>query len=80
MGCKLVTATVNGSPYFTSFIYCSGPFGSSVFRSKHQCIRVWYKLHGEAGYFHTFRVPNVRAFNNTVIEIKSEDEEKGRVG
>lgn len=55
----------------------SGPTGNSVFRSKQQCIRLWYKYHGDPGYFHTFRIPNVRAFNNTVIEIKSEEEAKG---
>lgn len=54
-----------------------GPISQSIFRSKQQCLRMWYKYHGEAGYFHTFRVPNVRAFNNTVVEIKGEEEAMG---
>ena len=42
-------------------------------------MRLWYKYYEEAGYFHTFRVPNVRAFNNAIIEIKSIEEETGKI-
>jgi len=55
----------------------TGPVVTSMFRTKPQCIRLWYRYHDQAGYFHTFRVPNVRAFNNTIIEIKNDDEVKG---
>ena len=50
-----------------------------MFKGKFQCMRLWYKYYEEAGYFHTFRVPNVRAFNNAIIEIKSIEEETGKI-
>ncbi|XP_067937896.1 phosphatidylinositide phosphatase SAC2-like [Watersipora subatra] len=52
-----------------------GPYSTSVFKTKFLCMRLWYKYYGDPGYFHTLRVPNVRAFNNTIIEINSPDEQ-----
>ena len=63
----------------TVVVLFPGPEASSVFKSKFLCIRFWYKYHEEAGYFHTFKVPKVRAFNNSIIEIKNIEDEKGRV-
>lgn len=62
---------------FVSDFPLAGPESTSMFKSRFLCIRFWYKYHEEAGYFHTFKVPKVRAFNNSIIEIKTTEDEKG---
>jgi hypothetical protein len=43
------------------------------------CIRLNYKLLGEAGYYHMFRSTNLRFFNNMAIVIRNEEEIVGKL-
>lgn len=38
------------------------------------CIRLNYAVQGVDGYFHMFRSPNIRFFNNVAVVIKKDDE------
>jgi hypothetical protein len=40
----------------------------------HLCIRLNYAVQGVDGYFHMFRSPNIRFFNNVAVVIKRDDE------
>lgn len=40
----------------------------------HLCIRLNYAMDGVDGYFHMFRSPNIRFFNNVAVVIKKNDE------
>lgn len=40
----------------------------------HLCIRINYTVQGVDGYFHMFRSPNIRFFNNTAVVIKKSEE------
>lgn len=40
----------------------------------HLCIRINYMVDGVDGYFHMFRSPNIRFFNNTAVVIKKNEE------
>lgn len=40
----------------------------------HLCIRLNYAVDGVDGYFHMFRSPNIRFFNNVAVVIKKNDE------
>lgn len=40
----------------------------------HLCIRINYKVDNVDGYFHMFRSPNIRFFNNTAVAIKKNEE------
>lgn len=40
----------------------------------HLCIRINYKVDNVDGYFHMFRSPNIRFFNNTAVVIKKNEE------
>lgn len=40
----------------------------------HLCIRLNYSMDGVDGYFHMFRSPNIRFFNNVAVVIKKNDE------
>lgn len=41
------------------------------------CIRFSYTVDGVDGYFHMFRSPNIRFFNNVAIVIKTPEEIAG---
>lgn len=41
------------------------------------CVRINYAVTGVDGYFHMFRSPNIRFFNNVAIVIKSQEEVSG---
>lgn len=41
------------------------------------CLRLNYTMNGEEGYFHMFRSPNIRFFNNVAVVIKTKDEISG---
>ncbi|KAG4080134.1 hypothetical protein HA402_008205 [Bradysia odoriphaga] len=50
---------------------------SKMFQSgtiSHLCIRLNYAVDGADGYFHMFRSPNIRFFNNVAIVINTQDE------
>ncbi|XP_052831807.1 phosphatidylinositide phosphatase SAC2 [Octopus bimaculoides] len=47
-----------------------------LFKSKHVCMRIHYNGLTEEGFFHTFRVPSTRLFNNVVVSVKNEDDAK----
>lgn len=38
------------------------------------CVRINYAVHGVDGYFHMFRSPNIRFFNNVAVVIKKNEE------
>lgn len=40
----------------------------------HLCIRLNYTVNGVDGYFHMFRSPNIRFFNNVAVVIKKNEE------
>jgi phosphatidylinositol 4-phosphatase len=40
----------------------------------HLCIRINYMIDNVDGYFHMFRSPNIRFFNNTAVVIKKSEE------
>lgn len=40
----------------------------------HQCLRLNYMIDGVDGYFHMFRSPNIRFFNNVAVVIKTREE------
>lgn len=42
------------------------------------CLRLNYIAEGSDGYFHMFRSPNIRFFNNVAVIIKTKDEVMGR--
>ena len=41
------------------------------------CLRLHYRHLAQNGFFHTFRVPNMRLFNNIMVAVSSQDEAKG---
>ena len=69
------------STYFFILLYIlylfSGP-SPSLFKSKHICLRMFYNVHGDLSYFHTFRTTGTRLFNNMVIHIKNDEEARGK--
>lgn len=46
--------------------------------TSHLCIRLNYAVDGADGYFHMFRSPNIRFFNNVAVVINTQDEVMGR--
>lgn len=42
------------------------------------CLRINYAVDGVDGYFHMFRSPNIRFFNNVALVIKTPDEILGK--
>ncbi|XP_067118667.1 phosphatidylinositide phosphatase SAC2 isoform X3 [Centruroides vittatus] len=46
----------------------------SLFKSKHNCLRLHYLVNSQSGYFHMFRSTNTRFFNNMAVPIRSEEE------
>lgn len=40
----------------------------------HLCVRLNYEMDGVDGYFHMFRSPNIRFFNNVAVVIKKNEE------
>lgn len=46
--------------------------------SSNLCIRINYSVTGVDGYFHMFRSPNIRFFNNVAIVIKLQEEISGK--
>ncbi|KAJ8316914.1 hypothetical protein KUTeg_004818 [Tegillarca granosa] len=46
----------------------------AIFKSKFVCLRLHYRHYAEEGFFHTFRNPSTRLFNNIVIAIKNMEE------
>lgn len=45
-------------------------------RSKFHVIRLNYHVDGAEGFFHMFRSPNIRFFNNVAVVIKTEEEKR----
>lgn len=43
----------------------------SIFKSKFVCLRLHYQHYAEDGFFHTFRIPRTRLFNNMIIAVKN---------
>ncbi|XP_078311930.1 phosphatidylinositide phosphatase SAC2-like isoform X2 [Crassostrea virginica] len=43
----------------------------SIFKSKFVCLRLYYQHYAEDGFFHTFRIPRTRLFNNMIIAVKN---------
>ncbi|KAJ6640021.1 Phosphatidylinositide phosphatase SAC2 [Pseudolycoriella hygida] len=55
---------------------------SKMFQSgtiTHLCIRLNYAVDGVDGYFHMFRSPNIRFFNNVAVVINTQDEVMGEL-
>lgn len=48
----------------------------SIFKSKYTCMRIHYHHFADEGFFHTFRAPSTRLFNNVVVLVKNEEEAK----
>lgn len=46
--------------------------------TSHLCIRLNYAVDGVDGYFHMFRSPNIRFFNNVAVVISTQDEVMGK--
>ncbi|XP_067657111.1 phosphatidylinositide phosphatase SAC2-like isoform X2 [Haliotis asinina] len=46
----------------------------SVFKSRFVCMRIHYRHFAEEGFFHTFRTPSTRLFNNVVVPVKDKEE------
>ncbi|XP_071090105.1 LOW QUALITY PROTEIN: phosphatidylinositide phosphatase SAC2-like [Haliotis cracherodii] len=46
----------------------------SVFKSRFVCMRIHYRHFAEEGFFHTFRAPSTRLFNNVVVPVKDKEE------
>jgi hypothetical protein len=42
---------------------------------RYDLLRIYYKINGEPGFFHSFKSSSYRFFNNLVITIRSPDEE-----
>lgn len=49
----------------------------SLFKSKSIVMRLHYRHYADEGFFHTFKAPGTRLFNNLVIPVKTADEAKG---
>ena len=41
-------------------------------------MRIHYHHFADEGFFHTFRAPSTRLFNNVVVLVKNEEEAKGK--
>ena len=53
---------------------------SKMFQStttSHPCLRFNYTINDTDGYFHMFRSPNIRFFNNVAVVIKTQEEIHG---
>lgn len=48
----------------------------SIFKSKYTCMRIHYHHFAEEGFFHTFRAPSTRLFNNVIVLVRNEEEAK----
>ncbi|VDH96929.1 Hypothetical predicted protein [Mytilus galloprovincialis] len=48
----------------------------AIFKSKFVCLRLYYHHYTDEGFFHTFRTPSTRLFNNIVIAVKNKEEAK----
>lgn len=48
----------------------------SIFKSKFVCMRLHYTNFAEDGFFHTFRTPRTRLFNNMVIAVRNLEESR----
>ncbi|OWF42909.1 Phosphatidylinositide phosphatase SAC2 [Mizuhopecten yessoensis] len=48
----------------------------SLFKSKFVCMRLHYTNFAEDGFFHTFRTPRTRLFNNMVIAVRNQEESR----
>ncbi|XP_056004928.1 phosphatidylinositide phosphatase SAC2-like isoform X2 [Ostrea edulis] len=48
----------------------------SIFKSKFVCLRLHYQHYTEDGFFHTFRIPRTRLFNNMIIAVKNTEDAK----
>ncbi|XP_062599038.1 phosphatidylinositide phosphatase SAC2-like [Saccostrea cucullata] len=46
----------------------------SIFKSKFVCLRIHYQHYAEEGFFHTFRIPRTRLFNNMIIVVKNTED------
>ena len=51
----------------------------AIFKSKFVCLRLYYHHYTDEGFFHTFRTPSTRLFNNIVIAVKNKEEAKGKI-
>ena len=49
----------------------------TLFKSKSVCMRLHYRYYAEEGFFHSFRAPSTRLFNNIVINVRNQEEAKG---
>ena len=61
--------------HFWMFLIGAEP---SIFKSKFVCLRLHYQHYAEDGFFHTFRIPRTRLFNNMIIAVKNMEDAKGR--
>ncbi|XP_063433783.1 phosphatidylinositide phosphatase SAC2-like [Mytilus trossulus] len=52
----------------------------AIFKSKFVCLRLYYHHYTDEGFFHTFRTPSTRLFNNIVIAVKNKEEAKESLG
>ncbi|XP_045188932.2 uncharacterized protein LOC123546584 [Mercenaria mercenaria] len=48
----------------------------SLIRTKSIVMRLYYRHYADEGFFHTFKAPGTRLFNNLVIPVKTQDEAK----
>ncbi|KAL8577949.1 hypothetical protein ACOMHN_011945 [Nucella lapillus] len=48
----------------------------AVFKSRFACLRVHYRHFADEGFFHTFRIPSMRLFNNVMVAVKNQEEAK----
>nr|KAG5714248.1 hypothetical protein BaRGS_018465 [Batillaria attramentaria] len=48
----------------------------AVFKSRFVCMRLYYRHMAEEGFFHTFRIPSMRLFNNVMVAVKNQEEAK----
>lgn len=61
---------------FSNFFSTAGA-EHSLFKTKSIVMRLHYRHYADEGFFHTFKAPGTRLFNNLVIPVRTPDEAKG---
>ncbi|KAK3096243.1 hypothetical protein FSP39_024882, partial [Pinctada imbricata] len=48
----------------------------AIFKSRFVCMRLHYRHYADEGFFHAFRIPTMRLFNNMIVAVKSQEDAK----
>ena len=51
----------------------------AVFKSRFVCLRLYYRHFADEGFFHTFRIPSMRLFNNVMVAVRNQEDAKGKL-